>query len=135
MFNNVGEKIKGVAVIWFVLSLIASVILGLATAESGGILFLLIGVVVSWVTALFLYGFGELIESTAENKRINRRILASLTGENLDDVKKTLAKETAEEDIPADEELPQRECPECGFKHDFDYPKCPACGHKYKYSK
>lgn len=135
MFNNVGEKIKGVAVIWFVLSLIASVILGLATAESGGILFLIIGVVVSWVTALFLYGFGELIESTAENKRINRRILAALTGEKLDDVKKTLAKETAEEDIPADEALPQRECPKCGFKHDFDYPKCPACGHGYKYSK
>ena len=22
-------------------------------------------------------------------------------------------------------------CPDCGFRHDFDYPKCPLCGHTY----
>lgn len=34
--------------------------------------------------------------------------------------------------IPAaSEELPQKECPSCGKKHDFDYPKCPHCGHDY----
>lgn len=27
--------------------------------------------------------------------------------------------------------LPQVTCPECGTKHDFDYPKCPFCGHIY----
>lgn len=30
------------------------------------------------------------------------------------------------------EELPQKECPECGKKHDFDYPQCPHCGHDYQ---
>lgn len=28
-------------------------------------------------------------------------------------------------------ELPQKECPKCGKKHDFDYPKCPFCGYEY----
>ena len=28
-------------------------------------------------------------------------------------------------------ELPQRECPHCGEKHDFDYPKCPYCEFDY----
>ena len=28
-------------------------------------------------------------------------------------------------------EAPQRVCPQCGFEHDFDYPKCPKCGHDY----
>lgn len=28
-------------------------------------------------------------------------------------------------------ELPQRTCPKCGIKHDFDYPACPLCGHDY----
>ena len=28
-------------------------------------------------------------------------------------------------------ELPQKTCPHCGIKHDFDYPACPLCGHKY----
>ena len=27
--------------------------------------------------------------------------------------------------------LPQRECPKCGKKHDFDYPKCPFCKYDY----
>ena len=31
------------------------------------------------------------------------------------------------------EELPQKQCPKCGSRHDFDYPKCPAC--RYDYSK
>ena len=28
-------------------------------------------------------------------------------------------------------ETPQRICPQCGFTHDFDYPKCPKCGYNY----
>ena len=28
-------------------------------------------------------------------------------------------------------DLPQKTCPKCGIKHDFDYPACPLCGHKY----
>lgn len=30
------------------------------------------------------------------------------------------------------EDLPQKECPGCGKKHDFDYPKCPFCGFDYQ---
>ena len=28
--------------------------------------------------------------------------------------------------------LPQKQCPKCGKKHDFDYPKCPFCRYEYK---
>lgn len=34
-------------------------------------------------------------------------------------------KETVAEDV-----LPQKVCPKCGEKHDFDYPKCPHCGYE-----
>lgn len=30
-----------------------------------------------------------------------------------------------------EDELPQKECPKCGKKHDFDYPKCPFCKYEY----
>ena len=30
------------------------------------------------------------------------------------------------------EELPQKQCPNCGKRHDFDYPKCPFCKYIYK---
>ena len=28
-------------------------------------------------------------------------------------------------------ELPQKQCPNCGKTHDFDYPKCPFCKYEY----
>lgn len=34
------------------------------------------------------------------------------------------------EDV-AEEELPQKTCPRCGERHDFDYPKCPVCSYDY----
>lgn len=36
-----------------------------------------------------------------------------------------------EEDADTDEQLPQRTCPSCGLRHDFDYPKCPNCNYDY----
>ena len=30
-----------------------------------------------------------------------------------------------------EEELPQKQCPNCGKRHDFDYPKCPFCKYEY----
>ena len=27
--------------------------------------------------------------------------------------------------------IAQTQCPQCGKKHDFDYPKCPFCGYGY----
>ena len=29
------------------------------------------------------------------------------------------------------EELPQKQCPNCGKTHDFDCPKCPFCKYDY----
>ena len=31
-----------------------------------------------------------------------------------------------------EDELPQKQCPNCGKRHDFDYPKCPFCKYAYK---
>ena len=30
-----------------------------------------------------------------------------------------------------EENLLQKQCPQCGKMHDFDYPKCPCCGHEF----
>ncbi len=30
-----------------------------------------------------------------------------------------------------DETTPQKQCPNCGKTHDFDYPKCPFCKYDY----
>lgn len=33
--------------------------------------------------------------------------------------------------IEGEEGLPQKQCPNCGKLHDFDYPKCPFCKYNY----
>ena len=30
-----------------------------------------------------------------------------------------------------EEGLPQKQCPNCGKRHDFDYPRCPFCKYDY----
>ena len=37
----------------------------------------------------------------------------------------------AAEEGNGEEDLPQKTCPACGTRHDFDYPKCPSCKYDY----
>lgn len=34
-------------------------------------------------------------------------------------------------DAIVDDALPQKTCPKCGKRHDFDYPQCPHCDYDY----
>ena len=34
-------------------------------------------------------------------------------------------------DNSPEDSLPQKQCPNCGKVHDFDYPKCPFCKYDY----
>ncbi len=43
-----------------------------------------------------------------------------------------LRHEDAETSDSAASGAPQRDCPSCQRRHDFDYPKCPYCGHVYE---
>jgi len=82
MFNNIGGKIKKLAIVLTVIGIILSVVTGfspftLTVKDSnsepdllGGLLTVGIGVLSSWLGSFLLYGFGELIEKsaiTAEN--------------------------------------------------------------------
>ena len=73
MFDNIGEKIKTLAVVTCGMGIIASIIGAIAlwmqdsrynpTAFSG-VLVLVLGSLASWIGSFFTYGFGELIENT-----------------------------------------------------------------------
>ena len=71
MFNNIGEKIKVVAQFITWLGIIASVLICLVLASTGGdesiglgCVFLIVGCIGSWLSSLLLYGFGQLIENS-----------------------------------------------------------------------
>ena len=83
MFDNIGGKIKTLAVVTCGLGIIASIIGAFAlwiqssdynpTAFSG-VLVLVLGSLASWICSSFTYGFGELIENSetlhADNLKI-----------------------------------------------------------------
>ena len=78
MYDNIGGKIKGLAKVIFVVETIASIGLGIALMaifESMvviGLVTLLLGPVVAWVSSWFLYGFGELIDKACDIERNTR---------------------------------------------------------------
>jgi len=80
MFSNVGNKIKVLAKVLTWVGIIFSLIIGIALILTGivsggsegtasfasGITIIIIGPVSSWLSALCLYGFGELIVKATE---------------------------------------------------------------------
>ncbi len=89
MYTNIGGKIKAVAKVAAWLGIIASVVSGITMMSAGnlysygidfgglgvigGILVIVVGSVIAWLSSLALYGFGELIERTAEIAENTRR--------------------------------------------------------------
>ncbi len=72
MFNNIGAKIKGLAIGTFIVETLGALITGICLWADWGdtegfLLFLAIGVggsLVAWISSWFIYGYGELIENT-----------------------------------------------------------------------
>ena len=81
MYDNIGGKIKSLAKASFIFASIVEIIAGLALIASEemiltGLLVLVLGPVVSWVSSWMLYGFGELIDKACEIEQNTRSGLA-----------------------------------------------------------
>ncbi len=75
MYDNIGGKIKGLAKAIFIVEAIAAVITGIALMASDedmipiGLLVMVVGPLVAWISSWLLYGFGELIDKTCDIAR------------------------------------------------------------------
>ncbi len=79
MFNHIGENIKGFARLCTALGIVVSIIVAIIMCTNGGnivlgLLCLLIGALISWMSSWALYGFGEIVEAAM---RINRKLKES----------------------------------------------------------
>ena len=77
MYENIGKKIKGLAVWMFIVDAIGGIITGIVLAAEEGI-FILISIgapIVAWISSWLLYGFGELIDACYDNKINTSKIL------------------------------------------------------------
>ena len=157
MFENIGGKIKGLALIIFAFEAFGAVIWGLILMgeEQAGLGFLIIvaGAVVAWLSTCLLYAFGELVEATCENESNTRAILNLLQEQKREEEKKErAAKQAASMAVEKPKAAPAREqavmmqdnvgqpsmtaeiidgkkiCPKCGKEQNADRSVCWACG-------
>lgn len=159
MKENVGNTIKTIANICYIIGAIASIIIGLILATEINTVFILISILVPLVLFIpyyLMFGFGEVIiklyeieentrpqtthrgkaykTSTKRQKSFQNSVPQSVTN-NTNEASEEAFKDFDDEyfsDIDYEDSLPQKTCPKCGNRHDFDYPKCPNCGHKYE---
>ena len=78
MYDNIGGKIKGLAKVSFVVEAVITVITGiiLMVADEdlilSGLLVMVVGPIVGWVSSWMLYGFGEIIDKVSDIERNTR---------------------------------------------------------------
>lgn len=110
MFDNIGGKIKNLAVVICWVGIILSIIIGISLMglleEIGfvGIIVMIVGSLFSWIGSFFMYGFGQLIENS--DKLVNGIVKA-----NKDIKKKSHQKN---DDVEKMENIGEWECPKCG---------------------
>ena len=85
MFDNIGGKIKTLALVCTVIGMIASVLWGLILLSERmvllGVFVAGLGCLASWISSFLLYGFGELIEQQTINAAYSARIATLLSAQ------------------------------------------------------
>lgn len=69
IFSNIGKKIKLIAMVNLIIGILFSVIVGFMhifdELVAAGIFFMFFCLFLCWISSLFIYGFGELIEKVS----------------------------------------------------------------------
>ena len=91
LYKNIGEKIKGWAKWIFAIEAAAAIVYGLVLifddAALAGIIVLIVGPLVAWVSSWLLYAFGELVDKTAANEKHTKDILKILEAKDKPQIK------------------------------------------------
>lgn len=126
MYKNIGPKIKGLAKAIVIVEAIVSVIIGIALMASddglvvSGLLVMLVGPTVAWVSSWVLYGFGELVDKVCNIER-------NIRGENFDLDEEELLEDNEFNNIITTKEISHKKeetvIPE-EYKGIYSCPKC-----------
>ena len=141
MYDNIGNKIKDLAIVVFIIEAIASVVAGIAlwvdTEEAVYALVVFLGPLVAWISSWLLFGFGEIIVNLDAIEHHTRLLT------HPEEIKKNEAAEKEEKRqkkvIAEKEGNVIVECPKCGEELFFDKElvdhECPYCGAIVKTKK
>lgn len=124
MFNNIGQKIKILAIVSAGLESIGSIVAGLCMEDGTlGVLIAGSGVILSVFSLFLLYGFGELIENTSiiiglVKKLNDRSMTLSVKDSNIQTVSNNKSQKS------------QKHCPYCFHEIGQADILCNYCGRK-----
>ncbi len=80
MYRSAGGKIKGMAKIFAIVGIAASILIGIALIANGsvlpGILYAVLGSAASWGSLIILYAFGEMAENIAVIRVLLSRVVS-----------------------------------------------------------
>ena len=137
MFDNIGEKIKALAKVSCWIGIIIFVILGFFIASIDeefvilGIIIIVVGALICWISSFTLYGFGEIIEQLQFSNR-NMNVLYQFLKQLLPDNEKKTEKKKSYLSSP---ETPIKKntdsgwnCKKCGTNNDSNTQFCKDCG-------
>ena len=124
MFNNIGGKIKKLAVLFCILGILVSVIIAFSILPNKEIIemrislslspipediiykfifIIVVGSLTSWISSFFLYGFGQLIENSDIQVNLLKEICnntSSKTDNNIDYTNTTYNSDNIDDEIP-----------------------------------
>ena len=113
MFDNIGGKIKTLATVVCWIGIVVSVIYGLVLLDysaAAGILTMVLGSLLSWISSFTLYGFGQLIEKTTEIAHVVQTRLPNANATAAPQAKPTIT------------------CPVCRSQNTLNSKFCAKCG-------
>ena len=125
MFKNPGAKLKSIAITSFIVDCISAVIGGIVLLSNdygwAGFITLIGGLFVSYVIALLIYGFGELVENSG--KPFAHEDSEGLETTVSNPIKTVAGKTDACAEIT---------CPRCGASQFNNRKTCFKCGAKFE---
>lgn len=129
MFDNIGEKIKSLAVVTTWIGIISSIIGGLfmlINGSVGGIFVMIFGSLGAWIGSFVLYGFGQLITNTDIIAAASQGTQPSPSAQPIPAVPHTPVAPV----MPTDPWV----CAQCGFTNHPRVGTCQSCGVTKKWS-
>ena len=156
MFRNIGGKIKGLAKVFFTIGIVFSILTALVLCAAGfisgeeeviimcisaGLVYILLGILVAWLSNIMLYAFGQQVEMQEKSALLLESILYKLDKLTIPQavppakpapavIKPTPAAPKAEETSAPAPAAAKPTCTKCGAALSEDAVFCGVCGNK-----
>ena len=138
MFENIGGKIKKLAIVITIIGIIISFIIGIMLSNEfglGGFIVILGGSLLSWIGSFLLYGFGEIIDLlrkiSGETSETDNEKLYEVDNTSYETNNAKIHK--TGDDLSNAESKDLWVCPQCNKKNEYidkGNPECSHCGWK-----